>query len=347
VRQFRRRGLMVTWWPYHAYCAGLARQLDVPARWVHYLGFQRPLVAPLKLPLQLARTAWLLGHERPAVVIVQTPPAYAPVVPVLYAALTGAGVIIDAHSQTFLSPRWRWALPLVRRLARRALAVLVTNEHLAATVRAWGARPIVAVSPPPPPPAPEPPVAPPVGEASAPFTVVFPCAFEPDEPLEAVLAAARQLPDVRFVLTGDAGKRPDFQVAAPPNVELTGYLPRAAFYQRLRAANALLVLTTLEHTILQGALEGMDLGQPLIVSDTALLRAYFPCGAVHVPNTPQGIAAGVRAAQARESTLRTEIRALRAERHAEWEAARAAIAALIDRVWTGSAPARSVEQAAS
>jgi glycosyltransferase involved in cell wall biosynthesis len=318
---------MVTWWPYQAYCAGLAEQLDLPVRWVHYLGFQRPAVAPFKLPLQLARTAWVLWHERPAVVVVQVPPAYAPVVPTLYAAWRGAGVIIDAHSQTFLSRRWRWALPLVRWLARRALAVLVTNEELAATVRAWGARALVAVSPPPAPP-PLAPRAP--GEA---FTVVFPCAFEPDEPVEAVLAAARALPAVRFVLTGNHRKRPALAAGAPPNVELTGYLPREAFYRRLHDANALLVLTTLEHTILQGALEGMDLGQPLILSDTALLRAYFPRGAVHVPNTADGIVAGVRAVQAREAALRAEIEALRAPRRAEWETTRATIRSLIDAHW--------------
>lgn len=319
---------MVTWWPYQAYCAGLGEQLGLPVRWVHYLGFQRPVVAPFKLPLQLARTAWLLWRERPAVVVVQTPPAYAPLVPTLYAGWTGAGVIIDAHSQTFLSRRWRWALPLVRWLARRALAVLVTNEPLAATVRGWGARPIVAVSPPPSPPR----LAP--RQPCGTFTVVFPCAFEPDEPVEAVLAAARLLPAVRFVITGNHRKRPALQAAAPPNVELTGYLPREAFYERLRDANALLVLTTLEHTILQGALEGMDLGQPLILSDTALLRAYFSRGAVHVPNTADGIVAGVRTVQAREETLRAEMQTLRAQRRAEWETARATIRSLIDARWT-------------
>ncbi|HLI25646.1 MAG TPA: hypothetical protein VKZ60_01160 [Chloroflexota bacterium] len=338
MTRFRQRGLVIAWAPYQEYCAGLARQLDLPVRWVHYLGFQRPLVAPLKLPLQTARTAWLLWRERPAVVVVQVPPAYAPLVPALYAALTGAGFIMDTHSQTFLIARWRWALPLVRWLARRALAVLVTNAHLAATVRAWGARAIVAVSPPPP----LPPLAP--RRPAAQFTVAFPCSFEPDEPVEAVLGAARALPDVRFVITGNHRKRPGLRASAPPNVELTGYLPRAAFYQRLRDANALLVLTTLEHTILQGALEGLELGQPLILSDTALLRAYFTEAAVYVPNTADGIAAGVRAARAREAQLRAAVQALRPQRRAEWEAARAAIAALIDARWAAAPPARPALQ---
>src|SRR5438552_17568535 len=98
---FRRRGCLRTSAAYTARSEALARQLGIRNHFVHYLAFQRPWVAPLKYPLQAAATLRLLWHERPAVVLVQNPPVVAPLVAYLYARATGAGLVIDSHSQDF------------------------------------------------------------------------------------------------------------------------------------------------------------------------------------------------------------------------------------------------------
>ncbi len=326
--RFRTRALMLTWAPYSGRSEGLAQHLGIRNYFVHYLAFQRPWVAPLKYPLQAMTTLRLLWRERPATVLVQNPPPVAPLLVALYCAATGAGFIVDSHSQVLLVRRWRWTLPLQRWLARRALTTIVTNEHLAAIIRGWDAPVLVAG---------DPPIAvPPMGPRQPPaaFSVVCVCTYGDDEPIGEVLAAARLLPDVRFALTGNTKyARPEWLADPPPNVEFTGFVPLDEYYRRIRDASALLVLTTLDHTVLRGAWEALALGQPLITSDWGILRAYFSPGALFVDNTAAGIAAAIRDARARENTLREQMAITREQRRRAWQAAQARLEALIDGVW--------------
>ena len=71
------------------------------------------------------------------------------------------------------------------------------------------------------------------------FNVLFVCTFASDEPVEAVLEAARQLPEVHFYVTGDRRKKPaSFFETAPPNVIFTGFLdPNGRYLGLLRAAD--------------------------------------------------------------------------------------------------------------
>jgi glycosyltransferase involved in cell wall biosynthesis len=327
---------MVTWAPYSGRSEGLAEQLGIRNHFVHFLAFHRPWIAPVKYPLQVAATLALLWRERPAVVLAQNPPVFAALVAAGYAAATRGGFIVDSHSEAFLIRRWRWTLPLQRWLGRRALATIVTNPHLAEVVRGWGARAVIAA---------DPPIrVPPLGPrtpAEA-FSVVVVSTFDADEPIGEVLAAARALPEMRFAITGNpAFARPEWLADAPPNVEFTGFLKADAYYPRIWNARALLVLTTLDHTVLRGAWEALALGQPLVLSDWPILRHYFRRGTVHVANTSASIAAGLREAAARESELRAEMVALRDEWREEWRTVRAEITELIDRVWFGRAERRS------
>ena len=83
----------------------------------------------------------------------------------------------------------------------------------------------------------------------------------------------------------------------------------------------------------------LDLGQPLVTSDSSILREYFHKGTVHVENTAASIAAGLRDAQAREAILRAEMLELRDERRRSWKQAQDRLEALIDSVPAGTGPA--------
>jgi glycosyltransferase involved in cell wall biosynthesis len=331
--QFRTRATMITWAPYSGRSEGLAQHLGIRNHFVHYLSFQRPWIAPLKYPLQAVQTLRILWRERPAVVLAQNPPVVAPLIAALYAWATGARFIVDSHSEAFLIRRWRWTLPLQRWLGRRALATVVTNPHLADVVRSWDARAVIAVDPPiaiPPLPPRQPPER---------FTVVVVSTFADDEPIAEVLQVARALPDVHFAITGDpAYARPEWLADPPPNVEFTDFLERDAYYPCIWNASAMVVLTTLDHTVLRGAWEALDLGQPLVLSDWPILREYFCRGTVHVANTAASIEAGVREARAREAELRAEMLALRDERRRAWQQAQAQLDRLIDDVWQDDEP---------
>jgi glycosyltransferase involved in cell wall biosynthesis len=332
---FRTRATMITWAPYSGRSEGLAQHLGIRNHFVHYLAFQRPWIAPLKYPLQAIATLRILLEERPAVVLAQNPPVVAPLVAALYATAAGGRFIVDSHSEALLIRRWRCTLPLQRWLARRALATVVTNEHLAAEIRSWKAPAVVAVDPP----IAIPPLPP--RQPAEQFTVVVVSTFADDEPIGEVLDAARALPDIHFAITGDPKyARPEWLANPPPNVEYTGFLQKDAYYPRIWNANAMMVLTTLDHTVLRGAWEALDLAQPLILSDWPILRQYFCRGTLHVQNTADSLIYALREARGREHALRAEMLALREERREAWKRALAQLETLIDSVY-GPRPAKA------
>jgi len=121
--------------------------------------------------------------------------------------------------------------------------------------------------------------------------VVLPASFDPDEPIEAVFDAAAGHPDIEVVITGrDATGRTE-PLTVPPNVELTGFVPRAAYEDLLAGATAVCSLTTLDDCMQQGGYEAMAWGRPLVTSDTAELRDYFGDAAVYAAPSAASIGA--------------------------------------------------------
>lgn len=306
----------VTWYPTCGRSDAIAAALGAPSHLIHYLGFKKPLHAPLKYPAQALVTWRRLASERPAVVLVASPPVIAALVAWTYCALMGARLVIDAHTGAFADPRWRWARPLQRWLCRRALVTLVTGEHLAAEVRRWGGRAHVLATVP-------------VELARVEPAVLGPGphvlvvnTFSADEPLDEVSEAARRTPDVTFHVTGDL-RRADAAVAAaaPENLTLTGWLSDPEYQALLAGVDVVVCLTTRDHTMQHGAYEAMAIGTPLVTSDWPLLRAVFSAGTVHVDNSSGAIAAAVRHALAAHGTLSREMAGLRARQQVAFETA--------------------------
>ena len=152
------------------------------------------------------------------------------------------------------------------------------------------------------------------------FSVAVVNQFAEDEPIEAVLQAAAQLPSVRFYVTGDPGKaRPGLLDRAPGNVTFTGFLPDRLYYGLLKSSQAVMSLTTRDHTFQCGANEALSLERPVITSAWPTLRGYFFEGAVFVDNTSDGILEGVREMASAHEAREREIRDLRKVQRAAWE----------------------------
>ncbi len=305
------RWVFITWYPYCRRSDALGEQLGAPSYLIHYLKFKTPALAPFKYVLQALKTVWILLRERPDGVLVANPPVVAPLIVWLFSPLLRYRFIVDAHSGAFQHARWSWSLPLQRFLARRALASIVTNEHMATIVRSWGARvklvQDLALN------------LDPDGRRvrRGGFHVVFVCTYSVDEPVEAVIDAARRLPEVQFSFTGDPSYAPrGFRDRVPSNVHLTGFLPDADYLALLRGADAILVLTREDHTMQRGGYEAVSLGKPLITSDWLLLREVFSRGTVHVDNSPEAIAAAVRRVQDQPEAYRRDMAELRRTRAA-------------------------------
>jgi glycosyltransferase involved in cell wall biosynthesis len=273
---------------------------------------------------QWVRTARVLREERPDTVFVMTPPVFAALPAFWYAWRHGKRVVLDAHTAAFLHPRWQGLQWLQRALCRRASTTLVHNEYLAEGVRRMGAHAIVVPDVP-------------VVYASTEkldrpdgFVVAVVCSFNYDEPVGAILEAARALPDVRFLVTGNPRHlSSEHATSLPANVTLTGFLSVPAYGGLIAAADAVMTLTTRDHTMLRGAYEAVYQGTPVIVSDWPLLREAFDAGAVHVNNSAEQIVSAVNRIRSEPEVFRTGAASLRDRKLRQWEATKAAIVARI------------------
>ena len=150
--------------------------------------------------------------------------------------------------------------------------------------------------------------------------MVFVSSFTSDEPLSIFLEAAARLPDVQFYVTGDfrAADRAILD-SKPANVAFTGFLPKSEYAGLLMAADAVICLTTLNHTMQRGAYEAVYLGKPVITSNTEVLRQAFYKGAVHVEPTVIDIQQGILKMKQNLRPYITEVRQLRDEKLERWE----------------------------
>ncbi len=284
------------------------------------------LSAPFKYAYQAMHTLILLFRKRPKIVIVQSPPSLAVLFVYIYCAFTSSRYLIDAHSAAFQLPYWTRPEWLHRFLARKAVATIVTNEYFQRVVHRWGGAAFVLR---------DIPTTFPRAESyplNGNFNVVVVSTLSSDEPLSEVLEAAADLDDVQFYVTGKKSSADRRLLAgASDNVHFTDFLPDGSYYALLEAAQAVMCLTTRNHTMQRGACEALSLGKPIITSDWPLLRAYFHKGTVHVPNTSAGIRQGVLRIKEGYSLYQTEIRDLQSAQRREWHERKEALMGLVQQ----------------
>lgn len=337
----------------------IAAHLGIPSHTIRYFyrgyrGTSAP-VTVLKYALQALRTLFVCVRDRPRVVIVTNPPLFA-VVPVhLYAVVFRARYVIDFHSGCFIQEHWRRWDRWQRFFSRRAALNLAHNAENAEILQRWGAPweilpslppdlGVGAVAPSGAPPgaaasAGDPGAAPsPSGPAR--LRCVYICSFKEDEPVDAVIEAARGLPYVDVLVTGRAPE--GLRSRIPPNVTLTGFLDEAPYLSLLAGADLIVALTTRQGTLLYGAQEAIALHKPLILSATETLRSAFLGGALFAENTAEGLRAAMESALAR----REDLSARMATFHAEWLAAgRARLGRVVERLGECAAPSAPSQDA--
>ena len=265
--------------------------------------------------LSSLQTVAYLVHRRPAVVVVTSPPVPGALVTYLTARLLGARVALDSHPGSFgaqgdrHSGRLQW---LQRWLTRRAEASLVAAPSWAEQVEAWGGRAIVVHEAP--------------GHwAAVPhqrhrrLQVLYVGRFAGDEPWGEVLEAARMLPDLDLLITGQLEECPEQdRAAAPANVTFVGFLGPEDYRRAVVEADAVLTLTTEPGSVMRAAYEAVYAGRPLIVSDWPLARQLFP-SAVHVTNHAAELAEGLSDLQRRYPELAAGADEARRRQLARWE----------------------------
>jgi glycosyltransferase involved in cell wall biosynthesis len=316
------RLVVVSWIRDNPRSSDLVQALDAQAVYMPWAWPGRSLARTSLGWLRSGLRTWRVVRRQPSgsVVVAMAPPVFCPLVALWAARRRGLHVAIDLHSGGLNDARWRWSFGLMRWAIRQAEVVIVTNPDLlegqdtGATpvlviqdpfwVRGWreaGSSPMPARS-----------------------YAVFPASGATDEPIEALAEAAALLKgELEIVVTGGSRVRPE-----RPGLRLTGFLPGDEFQDLMAHATLVLALSTREATMQRAAYEALQLGRPLVCSDTRVLRRVLDSAAIFVENTGPAIAAGIREAVIRAEQLQAAGEAVRVTIKAEAERGLAQLHAL-------------------
>jgi len=323
----RARVCFLAWAPTAGRARDLAHDLGGDALTIYPASLSSRRLTPARYAVSALVTLGGLTSRRPRSVVVQNPPVYPALIALAYARLTRGRMVLDNHPTSFGvkdNAQARRMLAVTRWLVRSVDGVLVTTEDWADVVRSWGGRPLVLHE------------APPVWSVSAPRRldgrpprVLFSCVYASDEPVEAVIAAARALPELEIVITGDERKAPPGLLdELPPNVVTTGWLDQAAYAAEIERCDIVLALTTEPSSVMRAAYEAGYAARVLVMSDTEAMARLFP-EAVRVGIDSAGIAAGLRRAVEEHDRLLTTLAEVRERQHRRWDLQRADLLELL------------------
>ena len=290
------RTIFISWVRFHRRSQGIADALGIDS---HYI-YSATGGALRRYASQTRDTARILRQTRPATVILMQPPVSALLVLRVLTLFRKTRIIGDLHSGAFLDPKWRWATGLTLWLLRGRHGAIVTNEPLARIARERSVRTLVLHD-----------LVHPtsanseasgvVGNEADRPVVLVPLAYANDEPVKEILAAARQVDNATWVLTGKAPNSVRDQ--APPNVRFSGYVTNEEYDSLLHHAAVAVALTTRDYTMQCVGYEAMSAAKPLVTSNTESLREFFGRSAVYAEPTAAAISSAVQEALRRRTEL--------------------------------------------
>ena len=256
-------------------------------------GSHRRRLGSLSLPLPGDPTQRLLTPDVPRLwkrirrmqpdVIVSVTPGPFGLLGLAMARHLGCGFVTAFHTEFEALSRLYWnpvsrgiaggyLTTMNRLLCRNSAEVLVHSSRLVPTVRALGAPSVRVMGTPLPARFIDTPI---TAEARPLRQLVFAGRLAPEKNLEAVVAAARALPELRFVIAGDGPLRrqTERETADLSNVDMVGWLDRDALRKLLDASDLLLLPSKLE-TFGSIALEAMARGRPAVVAENAGIHSW-------------------------------------------------------------------------
>lgn len=301
-----RRGIFLSWTVGNARTADLAKLLNLEPVFVCIAG-QRAMTAPFRWLGQGVLSVPALLSRNLSVIVLMMPPYPALLLCRVVARIRRVPLVIDAHSAVFEDPWWKRFLPLTLKHLERSALTVVTNARHRMLLEAHNIQ-VVELH--------DPPAAfTPAGRPKAEGHVLVPASWHRDEPLTEISHAARLLPDVSFVITGQpAPVVLNAMKPLPANVYLSGFVSDKDYASLLTDASMVCCITLNDNTMQRGGYEALAKGLPLVTSNFAPLRDYFGAAAGYAEATADSIATQIQhiledheAYAGRMSALREEI----------------------------------------
>lgn len=275
----------------------MANSLNMEARYYYYSFEEKGRLAKLLsyIPKSIAMLRDLTRY-RPDIIFLQLAPTPLLYIAAIYCAFTRCRYVSDCHNTMLYDDHWiHW--PLAKFLLRRSAIVVVHNTDVQAHSEKLEIPSVILRDPLP------------VMEIPDDINsigsldlekdtyTIIPCSMAPDEPLEELFQAIREVPESKFVFTWFEDRVPaNLKDSATPNVVFTGFLDEPEFNALYANADAAIVLTTREGTQPSGASEAISLGIPLVISSISTTRRLYGDKPIFVDNTVSSIVAGVKQA---------------------------------------------------
>src|SRR5262249_51981704 len=133
------KSIFIVWTDHSRRAETLAAELDGQINFLYEPRLKGRWLTPLRYLVQSWKTWLLMEREQPEVVLVQSPPIFAPLIVAVWCELRGNKSLsrlrvpyaIDCHQSTFYNHKWRWALPLLRLISKRAAVVTLSDSEAA------------------------------------------------------------------------------------------------------------------------------------------------------------------------------------------------------------------------
>jgi len=268
------------------------------------------------------KASLILLTKRPKLLFVQNPSIFLTAMICFLSNLFRYSILVDRHSNFKLSytgtKKLKWYLfKLVSDYTlKKARITIVTNLFLAEIVEKKGGVPFVLED-----------KLPTLSEANSielegKYSIVVISTFSNDEPIEALIGAALELPeDWMIFFTGCAEKYidPDRKKKLERrNIRFLGFVPENTYQSLIKSADLVAVLTTEEYLLNCGAYEAVSLEKALIVSDTETMKRYFRKGVVYTAPYSENILKSIIYGIENRERLQKEAAELKVELSEEW-----------------------------
>ena len=211
----------------------------------------------IRYPILIFKTLRIICKNDIRVLFVQNPSIVLSMLAVLFASIRNMKVIVDAHNSGIypLEGRSKLLSWIARYIARKADAVIVSNNYLASAVELWGATPVVM-----PDPVPNLHTADKI-TSERPY-LFFICTWAADEPYLEIIEAAKLIPNtIDIYITGKyRNKLSQVQLdALPSNIKLLGFVPEHDYIAYFSSCLMAIDLTTRDNCLVCGAYEALSL----------------------------------------------------------------------------------------
>jgi len=275
---------------------------------------------------QAIETLLILFEARPAMVIVQNPPVFAPLTVMLYCKLSGAKLAIDSHTAAFLDDKWKTFYGLFKFVAKQSVLNSCHNYKNLEILKSWDIKPSMVMQ-----------FYNPlydlaeldqpmqnkhIEEAvkSGKLPIMMVNRFANDDDWQTVIKTAELMPEADFFITGDpfkAGIKSDY---LPANVFLTGYLEHKEFLKLMHRAKVILAFTMRPDTVLWSIREIMALNKPFVTTDSEVLKHYFgEVGLFVKPGEPEKLQREILAAADKEDEIKNRIKIFLEKDKIRWD----------------------------